>query len=100
MNPAYLLDLKEYDPVTAAVAMTQPLLILQGGRDYQVPLSDFETYQKALAGRENVTCVSYEKLNHLFCEGEGERSIPQEYIAGGSVPDYVIDEIASFIRNH
>ena len=24
----------------------------------------------------------------------------QEYIAGGSVPDYVIDEIASFIRNH
>lgn len=100
MNPAYLLDLKEYDPVTAAVAMTQPLLILQGGRDYQVPLSDFETYQKALAGRKNVTCVSYEKLNHLFCEGEGERSIPQEYIAGGSVPDYVIDEIASFIRNH
>src|SRR6185437_12138558 len=37
---AYWLDLRDYDPVATAAALDKPMLILQGGRDYQVTVED------------------------------------------------------------
>jgi len=36
----YGLDLRGYDPVATAAALGKPMLILQGGRDYQVTIKD------------------------------------------------------------
>lgn len=33
---AYWLDLRGYDPASSAAALAKPMLIVQGGRDYQV----------------------------------------------------------------
>jgi dienelactone hydrolase len=93
---SYWDDLEAYDPVAAALKITVPLLILQGERDYQVTLKDFEMWRAALKGRKNVTLKSYPKLNHLFLEGEG-KSLPAEYGQPGHIPAYVLDDLAAFL---
>ena len=96
--PAYWLDLRGYYPPDVALKVDRPLLILQGSRDYQVTTEDFENWKKALGGRADVHFKLYPKLNHLFAEGQGIPT-PNEYsLAHGSVAEYVISDIAGFIR--
>ena len=38
---AYWLDLRGYDPPAAAADLAKPVLVLQGGRDYQVTAADY-----------------------------------------------------------
>jgi hypothetical protein len=76
------------------------MLILQGGRDYQVTKDDFENWKKALGDRKDVEFRFYPKLNHLFYEGEG-LIVPLEYVQKhGSVAPYVVDDIANWIAKH
>jgi len=44
-----------------------------------------------------VTIKSYPTLNHLFLPGEG-KSTPSEYDRAGHIPDFVLDDIADWIR--
>ena len=94
--PAYWLDLRAHDPVAEAKSLKQPLLILQGARDYQVPPAQFEDWKKALTSSANVTFKLYPQLNHLFIPGEG-KSTPQEYDQGGHVAEQVVSDIADWI---
>ena len=94
---AYWRDLKAYDPLGAVVQVKAPLLVLQGERDYQVTMVDFENWRKALAGREDVKLKSYGPLNHLFIPGEGVCT-PQEYAVAGHVSEEVVSDIALWIN--
>lgn len=97
---AYWLDLRNYDPVKVAQTLTQPMLILQGERDYQVTFKeDFQGWKQGLAGRKDVTFKSYPALNHLFLAGEGQ-STPEEYSHPGHIPEAVISDIATWIEAH
>ncbi|MBC7219554.1 MAG: alpha/beta fold hydrolase [Hadesarchaea archaeon] len=96
---AYWEDLMAYDPVATAEKLDLPMLILQGGRDYQVTLDDFNGWKERLAGRENVTFKLYEDLNHLFMSGSGLSS-PAEYQIAGHVDQTVVEDIAEWIRSH
>jgi uncharacterized protein len=96
---AYWLDLRGYNPPEAAKKLTQPILILQGERDYQVTMEDFHLWKTTLESQANVTLKSYPKLNHLFIEGEG-KSTPEEYQVAGHVAEEVIDDIAGWIKAH
>lgn len=94
---AYWLDLQDYDPIAVAVGLPQPMLILQGERDYQVTMADeFVRWQAVAGSRANVTSISYATLNHLFLPGEGAPN-PDEYNTPGHVPAVVIDDIAAWI---
>jgi hypothetical protein len=73
------------------------MLVLQGERDYQVTMKDFERWKTTLGGKGNVEFKSYPKLNHLFIDGEG-KSIPSEYEKVGHVAAYVIEDIARWIK--
>jgi fermentation-respiration switch protein FrsA (DUF1100 family) len=75
------------------------MLILQGERDYQVSMTDFGLWKKALGSRPDVTLKSYPKLNHLFQEGEG-KSKPEEYSRAGHVAREVVDDIAEWVKKH
>jgi hypothetical protein len=90
---AYWLDLRGYDPVKTARKLKIPILILQGGRDYQVTPSNYEAWATAIGRRSNVTMKIYPDLNHLFMSGTG-RSAPTEYEQPGHVSESVIDTIA------
>jgi uncharacterized protein len=95
--PSYWLDLRGYDPPEVARTLAHPMLVLQGERDYQVTMKDFDRWKTALGGRKNVEFKSYPKLNHLAIEGEG-KSTPSEYEKGGHVAAYVIEDIAGWIK--
>ena len=94
---SYFLDLRGYDPVAVAAKLKIRMLILQGGRDYQVTSDDFDLWEKGLAGRENVTFKLYPDLNHLFVTGEG-KSKPSEYDRAGHVSAGTVSDIADWIR--
>lgn len=93
---SYWLDLRRYDAVAAARELRQPLLILQGGRDYQVTERDFDGWKKGLAGRPDTTFQWLPELNHLFVAGTGKSS-PAEYERPGRVAEAVLDVIARWI---
>ena len=93
---SYWLDLRDYDPPAAAKAITAPMLILQGERDYQVTVKEFERWKAALGARTDVTFRSYPALNHLFIAGTGP-SLPDEYQVSGHVAADVIRDVAAWI---
>ena len=70
--------------------------ILQGERDYQVTMKDFENWKTALGDRPEVRLRSFPGLNHLFIAGEG-KSLPAEYQKPGHAAVQVVDEIARWI---
>lgn len=87
-----------YKPVEVAAKLTLPMLILQGERDYQVTMEDFGLWRFGLLRNKNAFFKSYPKLNHMLQEGSG-KATPFEYERESPVVGYVMDDIASFIRN-
>ena len=93
---SYWLDIQGYVPAEMAKSLKQPMLIMQGGRDYQVTEVDFKIWKATLSSRTNVTFKLYPDLNHLFMTGVG-KATPAEYAIPGSVAQTVIDDITSWI---
>jgi dienelactone hydrolase len=87
---SYFLDLRGYRPDATAAALAIPVLVVQGGRDYQVGRADFERWQRALAAKRDATCTWLPELNHLFVAGSGA-SGPEEYGQPGHVDGRVVD---------
>ena len=98
LSRAYWQDMQQNGAPDVAAGLDRPLLILQGGRDYQVTAKDLAGWKKALDGRPNVEFRFYPKLNHLFMEGEGP-GIPAEYESPGHVARAVIDDLAPWIMS-
>lgn len=89
--------LPNYDPTAAARDLNRPVLVLQGGRDYQVNDKDFARWTSALANSPHATLKVYPRLNHLFLEGDGV-SMPAEYGNPGRIPAQVLDDIAAWVH--
>jgi uncharacterized protein len=94
---SYWLDLRGYDPPSAAKALKQPMLILQGERDYQVTPDEFARWKAALGDRRDVTFHVYPALNHLFIAGAG-KSLPAEYDRPSHVAEDVVRDIADWVK--
>ncbi|HUY97350.1 MAG TPA: alpha/beta hydrolase [Verrucomicrobiae bacterium] len=94
---AYWLDLRGYDPVAVAAGLGQPMLILQGGRDYQATVrDDLARWEAGLAGRPDVTICVYPHDNHLFFSGTG-RSTPAEYEPVQHVDPVVVADVTDWL---
>lgn len=94
----YWLDLRDYDPVAAAAALETPMLVIQGGRDYQVTVEDDLSLWKAgLRDRADVAIRVYEADDHLFFPGSGP-STPADYEAPQHVDPAVITDIADWLN--
>ena len=96
--PNFWLDLRAYNPAEVAKSLELPILVLQGGRDYQVNMTDWKLWGKALHGKRNVRARKYGKLNHLFFEGTGPCS-PSEYETHRNVEPYVIKDLFTWIMH-
>ena len=94
---SYWLDLRGYDPTETAAALDKPILILQGGRDYQVTVADdLARWKAALDGHPEATIRIYPQHNHLFTAGSGPSS-PAEYEPAQHVDQAIIDDIAKWL---
>jgi uncharacterized protein len=94
----YWLDIRNYNPAVTAEGVNMRLLVLQGGRDYQVIPDNLDGWKTALVGKDNVTIKLYPDLNHLFMSGTG-KSVPDEYSLPGHVAEVVIQDIVAWISN-
>jgi dienelactone hydrolase len=92
----YFTDLEAHDAPAEAAALDIPVLVLQGGRDYQVTMKDFEKWKLALAGRPQACVKVYETLDHLMRAGEG-KSGPEDYAMPRPVAAEVIEDMAAFV---
>ena len=82
LSAYYWKSLLDYKPLQEVKKVKLPILILQGERDYQVTMKDFQLWKEALKNNNKATLISYPKLNHLFIGGEGI-SGPKEYTIKG-----------------
>lgn len=97
---SYWLSLRDYHPVAVAKRLRQPMLILQGERDYQVTLDgEFSQWQAAFSHDHRVTLRAYPRLSHLFMPA-GNRPSPADYTKPGHVDARVIADIAQWIKTH
>ena len=92
----YWKSVLDYNPTKEIQKVKVPILILQGERDYQVTMKDFEIWKQTLKNNKKANFISYQKLNHLFMTGESE-SDPKEYAIKGNVDLNVINDIEKFI---
>lgn len=93
----YWLDLRAYDAPATARDLAMPILLVQGGRDYQVPPSELAGWRTALQGRDDVTIREYPALNHLLLAGTGP-SRPAEYAQPGHVAPEVVADLAAWVQ--
>jgi len=93
---SYWLFIKEYDQVQTAASLHTRILVMQGERDYQVDMLEFEGWKSGLRNHPKTRFMSYPELNHLLFEGQGV-SGPAEYNLPNNVDYRVISDIAAWI---
>jgi dienelactone hydrolase len=92
----YWESLQAYDAFETARSLDVPILVLHGGRDYQVTTADIDLWRDALADEPNVRFETYPELNHLFLPGEGPAS-PAEYQVEGYVDGQVVADLDAWL---
>ena len=93
----YWLDLRAYDPVAVASGLRQPMLIVQGGRDYQATVADdLSRWRDGLGQRPDVTIRVYRADNHFFFPGTGPSS-PAELAAPQHLDPEVVAGVAAWL---
>ena len=80
-----------------AKALRTPLLMLHGGRDFQVPDADWQLWKQALQGRKDVQWQAYPALNHIGVAGTGPSSL-KEYAQPGHVDPALIADVARWVE--
>ncbi|MGH2441545.1 MAG: alpha/beta hydrolase family protein [Chloroflexota bacterium] len=95
----YWLDLRSYDPVAVATSLGKPMLILQGGRDYQATVAgDLSRWRAGLDQRSDVTTRVYPADNHFFFPGSGPSS-PAEFATAQHLDPEVIAGILDWLTS-
>lgn len=83
--------------------LTKPVLVLQGGKDFQVKADvDYVLYQQLLKDHPDADFRLYENLNHCFVPSVYGRidKAKQEYAVEQHIGDDVIADIADWIHSH
>jgi len=94
---AYWVDLNNYNPLATAKKLKNRLFIFQGETDFQVSVNDYTVWKNALANNKNVTFKLYPELNHLLTP-QSEKGTMQQYERPGTVADYLINDLAAWIK--
>ena len=97
LTPHYWQSLTKYNQLQVAKKLKQPILIIQGERDYQVTMTDFNLWKQNLSDNPKNHFISYPSLNHLLMKGEG-KSTPTEYDKQGNVDEKIITDITNWIK--
>ncbi|GAA1589613.1 alpha/beta hydrolase family protein [Kribbella karoonensis] len=87
MPASFWLDQRDYDPVATAAKLDVPILVLQGGRDYQITVADdLPAWREGLP---DATITVLDEDNHLFFPGTGPSTMADYQIPGHLDPAVV-----------
>ncbi|MCL4673577.1 MAG: alpha/beta hydrolase [Sphingomonadaceae bacterium] len=95
----FLIDAMAYDPSALAAQVTLPMLIVQGGKDLQVPLANGEALHAAQPAAQYVLVPD---MNHVLKDVAGDA--PQANLAAYSDPSLpvapgLVEAIAGFVAD-
>ena len=95
----YQMDQMSFDSTQAAIELQKPLLIVQGGKDWQVtPADGIEAWQAALDGKLTVTYLEYPDMTHMLFDMEGEPAgNASDYQSNSVVSQTLISDVAAWI---
>jgi len=96
----YFKEMSDHPTAGYLDALTKPVLILQGEKDFQVsPERDFQLYQQLCAGKENFQYKLYPGLNHLFMKAiyPSVKDFKKEYEVAQHVDPQVLSDLADWI---
>lgn len=98
---SYFLDLRSYHPAEVAAQLHVPILVLQGGRDYQVTKDDYKLWREALGNDPRATLKFYPDLTHLFMNPQrpGPAS-PADYSVAGHIAPEIVSDIAQWVNKN
>ncbi|WP_103074735.1 alpha/beta hydrolase family protein [Solilutibacter silvestris] len=99
LRASYWRSVDAIDPLADSKAVKLPMLLLHGDRDFQVPMEDWHTWQRAIAGDARFTLKLYPTLNHMGIAGTGTPSTA-EYANPGHVDAQLINDVADWIKAH
>ena len=100
MSAWYLRHMDNIDAVALHMQDMKPVLVLQGEKDRQVTMKDFELFKQGLEEHRDAKFISYPALNHVFGEYKGDE-VPfmelmnKEYMQKTPIPKEVTDDIAA-----
>lgn len=92
---AYWKDLNDYDALKIAKNIDKPVLVLQGEKDYQVTMTDYDLWKTV--GNDEWTYITYSELNHAFTQG-GNPPSPDDYSTSTDLDTSVAKDIAQWIK--
>ncbi|MBK9283780.1 MAG: alpha/beta fold hydrolase [Sphingobacteriaceae bacterium] len=96
-RPKYWLLDRKYKVLDEAKGLTLPILLIQGGRDYNVTKKDFDLWVNAMSEKKNFKSVWLENLDHLYFDGVGMAK-PDDAIRPQHVSKLVGNTIEGFIK--
>jgi pimeloyl-ACP methyl ester carboxylesterase len=92
----YWLFDRNYKVLEEGKKLTLPIILLQGGRDYNVTKTDYELWVEAMKGKTNFKPYWIENLDHMFFEGSGKAK-PSDINATQHVSKVIGDKMGEFI---
>lgn len=96
--PAEYLELDAaYQPVQTAARLTIPLLLLQGGHDYQVTGTDFHLWTAGLMFSRHARLCWLPTCDHLL-RSLPEMAVPQDYAQPGQMSEEAFAHIRNFLK--
>ena len=96
-RPKYWLLDRKYKVLEEAKTLTLPILLIQGGRDYNVTKKDYELWADAMKGKSNFKKVYFEELDHMFFVGVG-KARPDDVTKPNYVSEKVTAKMIDFIN--
>ncbi len=93
----YWLFDRNYKVLEEAKTLKMPILLVQGGRDYNVTKKDFDLWNNAMNGKSNFKSVWIENVDHSFFEGSGMAK-PADVSTPGHVSQKIISQIETFVK--
>ena len=94
---SYWIDLNANDQVATAKKLTQRIMVVQGGNDFQVSAADYAIWNTAIGKKPNVTMKFYPELNHLLSV-QKEKGTNAQYQVPSNVSPQLITDIANWIK--
>ncbi len=96
---SYYYDLEKYPPVKILKNLSKPVLICQGGKDYQVTSKDFDIFKDEFNTNKFFTFKFYNSLSHIFTTVYGKPK-PSDYYKISHIDINVIKDIINWLNGN